>query len=230
VFGAATAAFALSTLVLLLLRPQPREAPPTGQSRYGALLHNRRFMGFLALMFVAMFAMQVGLPFMPNFIAEVRGFDVGFVALLGSVSSLGSVTFNLLFGQRVPRRAFMLAQVCLALSLLLLLVFATRNWLFMVYFLRAGWYLAHNMSAAQVGRVVAAAETGLAFGITETVAAAATVLGPLLAGVLYNRTPALTFQVSLLLVALTLPLVWRFAPRRDAHSVEVPEALLEPRP
>jgi predicted MFS family arabinose efflux permease len=111
VFGAATVAFAVSTLVLLLLRPQPREAPPSGQSRYGALLRNRRFLGFLALMFVAMFAMQVGLPFMPNFIAEVRGFDVGLVALLGSANSLGTVAFNLALGQRLPRRAFMLAQV-----------------------------------------------------------------------------------------------------------------------
>ncbi len=229
VFGAATVAFAVSTLVLLLLRPQPREAPTTGQSRYGALLRNRRFLGFLALMFVAMFAMQVGLPFMPNFIAEVRGFDVGLVALLGSANSLGTVAFNLVLGQRLPRRAFMLAQASMALSLLLLLLVTTQSWLFVVYFLRAGWYLAHNMGAAQVGRVVGPAETGLAFGLTETVAAAATVLGPLLAGELYEAAPALPFQVSLGLIVLSLPLVWVFAPRRDAHTVEVPEAVLEPR-
>jgi hypothetical protein len=35
--------------------------------------------------------------------------------------------------------------------------------------------------------------------------------------------------VSLWLIALTLPLVWRFAPRRDAHTVEVPEAALDTR-
>jgi len=229
VFGAATVVFAVSTFVLLLLRPQPREAPPQGQSRYGALLRNRRFLSYLALMFVALFAMQVGMPFMPNFIAEVRGFDVGLVALLGSANSLGTVSFNLLLGQRLPRRAFMLAQASLALALLLLLVFASRNWLFLVYFLRAGWYLAHNMGAAQVGRVVMPAETGLAFGIFETVAAGATVLGPLLAGELYQAAPALPFQVSLGLIALTLPLVWVFAPRRDAHTVVVAEAALEPR-
>jgi len=229
VFGAATIAFTFSTLALLLLHPQPREAPPSGQSRYGALLRNRRFIGFLGLMFLAMFAMQVGLPFMPNFVAEVRGFDVGLVALLGSANSLGTVTFNLLLGQRLPRRAFMLAQVSMAVAVGLLLLTATRNWLFVVYFLRAGWFLAHNMGAAQVGRVVAPAETGLAFGLTETVSALATVLGPLLAGVLYALTPVLPFQVSLVLILLTLPLVWAFAPRRDAHTAEVAEAVLEPR-
>ncbi|MCC7360370.1 MAG: MFS transporter [Anaerolineales bacterium] len=228
VFGAATVVFVVSTGVLALIRPQPREALLSGQSRYGGLLRNRRFLGFLALMFAAMFAMQVGMPFMPNFAAEVRGLDVGLVSLLGSANSLGTVGFNLYFGQRLPRRAFMLAQGLMAASLGLLLV-AGGYWLFLAYFLRAGWYLAHNMSAAQVGRVVAPAEMGLAFGLTETVAAAATVVGPLLAGVLYARAPALPFQVSLALVVLTLPLVWRFAPRRDAHTpVPPPEAVLEP--
>jgi hypothetical protein len=54
----------------------------------------------------------------------------------------------------------------------------------------------------------------------ETVSASATVLGPLIAGELYARNFALPFQVSVVLILLTLPLVWLFAPRRDAHTVE----------
>jgi DHA1 family multidrug resistance protein-like MFS transporter len=227
VFGAAALAFACSTLAILLIRPQPRSAPPPGQSRYGSLFRNRRFLGFLGLVFSALLAMQLGMPFAPNFVVEVRGFDVGLVGLLGSANSLGTVTLNLLLGQRLPRRAFMFAQVCLALSLALLLVTTGRNWLFVVYFLRSGWFLARNMAAAQVGRVVAPAESGLAFGLTETVSALATILGPLVAGLLYQQNPALPFQVSIGLIALSLPFVWRFAPRRDSHSVEPVEALAE---
>jgi predicted MFS family arabinose efflux permease len=184
------------------------------------LFANRRFIGFVMLMFAALLAMQVGLPFMPNFVVEARGFDVGLVGLLGSANSIGTVSLNLLVGQRLPRRAFMLAQGMLAVGLILLLMTTTRNWLFVVYFLRAGWFLAHNMAAAQVGRVVSAAESGLAFGILETATAAATVLGPLAAGELYARGLNLPFQVSIVLIALTLPLVWLFAPRRDEHTVE----------
>jgi predicted MFS family arabinose efflux permease len=220
VFGVAAVAFGLSTLAVLLVRPQPREHRTPGQSRYGALFRNRRFLGFLALMLAALTAMQIGLPFMPNFVVEARGFDVGLVGLLGSANSIGTVTFNLLLGQRLPRRGFMLAQGLLAGSLLLLLVSATQPWLFAAYFLRAGWFLAHNMAAAQVGRVVSAAESGLAFGFMETVSAAATVIGPRVAGELYARGPALPFQVSLALILLTVPLVWLFAPRRDAHTEE----------
>ena len=220
VFGAASVAFVLSIAAMALITSQPREAPAAGQSRYSALFRNRRFLGFLALIFSAAVAMQVGLPFMPNFVVDVRGFDPALVGLLGSANSVGIVVLSLALGQRLPRRAFMLAQVCLALSLALMLVTTSGSLLFVVYFLRAGWYLAHSMAAAQVGRVVTGAESGLAFGMTETVSSAATIVGPLAAGFLYARSPAAPFVASLVLIAITLPLVWRFAPRRDAHSAE----------
>ncbi len=218
VFGVSTALFVVSTLAVLLLTPQPRVAPAVGQTRYGALFQNRAYLGFLVLMCLALLAMQVGLPFMPNFVQEVRGFDVGVIGLLGSTSSLGIVVLNVLLGQRVPRRGFMLGQMFMALSLVLLLVTTSQPWLFAAYFFRAGWSLARNMATSQVSRVVQPAELGLALGLTETVGTVATVLGPLAAGLLYARSPALPFQLSVLLIALTLPLVWVFAPRRDAHS------------
>ena len=220
VFGAAALAFVVSIVAMALITPQPRAEPASGQARYAALLRNRRFLGFLALIFAAATAMQVGLPLMPNFVVEVRGYDVGLVGLLGSANSLGVVVLQLGLGQRLPRRAYMLAQICLALSMALLLITTSEGWLFAVYFLRAGWYLSHSMAAAQVGRVVQPAESGLAFGMTETVSSAATIVGPLAAGLLYARGPMLPFIASLGLIALTLPLVWRFAPRRDAHSPE----------
>jgi hypothetical protein len=159
---------------------------------------------------------------------EVRGYDAGLVGLLGSANSLGVVVLQLALGQRLPRRAFMLAQVCLAVSMALLLVATSPGWLFAVYFLRSGWYLSHSMAAAQVGRVVSAAESGLAFGMTETVSSAATIVGPLAAGVLYARSPSAPFLVSLVLIGVTLPLFWRFAPKRDAHTVEPAGAAVVP--
>src|SRR5262249_47278929 len=163
------------------------------------------FLGFLVLILAAATAMQVGLPLMPNFVVEVRGYDVGLVGLLGSVNSLGVVVLQLVFGHRLPRRAFMIAQLCLALSMVLLLATASQGWLFAVYFLRAGWYLSHSMAAAQVGRVVTAAESGLAFGMTETVSSLATIIGPLAAGVLYARDQSAPFVASLVLILITLP-------------------------
>lgn len=223
VFGVSTAMFVLSTLVLLLLTPQPRTAPQAGQSRYGQLLRNRPFLGFLALIFIALLSMHLGLPFMPNFVVDVRGYDVGTVGLLGSAASVGIVLANLLLGQLPPRRGFMLAQGLLLIALALLLLTNSLPWLMAVYFFRAGWSLARNMAAAQASRVVQTGELGLALGMTETMGTAASVLAPLAAGLLYARSPALPFQLGLALVLLTLPLVWRFAPQRDAHTAAAPE-------
>src|SRR5262249_856437 len=83
VFGAAVVAFVVSIVAMALIPPRPRAEPEVGQARYAALLRNRRFLGFLVLILAAATAMQVGLPLMPNFVVEVRGYDVGLVGLLG---------------------------------------------------------------------------------------------------------------------------------------------------
>ena len=138
VFGVAVVAFVASTFALLLLKPQPVTPPTTGESRYRPLFRNRRFLGFLGLVFVALAAMQLGIPFLPNFVAEVRGLDVSRIGLLGTVNSLGVVALNLTFGQRLPRRGFMIGQALLALSLLLILSTTGLGWLGLAYFFQAG--------------------------------------------------------------------------------------------
>jgi DHA1 family bicyclomycin/chloramphenicol resistance-like MFS transporter len=218
VFGVSTFLFIASTLTMLLLSPQPREATEPGQARYGALLRNRPFLGFLVLVFAGLLAIHLGQPLLPNFVVDVRGFDIGIVGLAGSAMSAGIVLCNLFLGHRPPRRGFMLAQALAAISMALLLLTSSLPWLLAAYFFRAGWSLARNMAAAQVSRVVQPAELGVALGMTETVGTAANVLSPLIAGELYQRVPALPFQLSLVLILATLPLVWRFAPRRDAHT------------
>jgi predicted MFS family arabinose efflux permease len=230
VYGVASIFFVCSTAILLFLRPQPLAHVAHGETRYSALFRNRRFANFLALMFVAILAIQLGLPFGPNFVEDARGLNVAtilgvefkVVGLLGSINSLGVVLLNVLFGQRVPRRAFMLAQTLLVVSLTLMLSTAGLPALVLVFGLRAGWSLARNMGNAQVRRVVSNADSGLAFGLFETVFGAAVAMGAWLAGRLYALDFALPFQASLGCIVLTLPLVWRFAPRRDAHSEEAP--------
>ncbi|MGH2522731.1 MAG: MFS transporter [Anaerolineales bacterium] len=220
VYGASVIAFVISTVVILLLRPQPISPPQTGSTRYGALFHNRRFIGFLLLTLAALCAMEVGMPFAPNFVQEVRDFNVDVVGVLGSINSLGVVLLNVALGQRTPRRGFMLGQILMMLYLTLLLTLPGFGWLAVAYFFRSGWNLTRNMAAAQVGRVVEKPEMGMAFGLTETMTALALIVGPWVAGTLYKISPALPFQTSLALIAVTLPLVWLFAPQRDAHSAE----------
>jgi hypothetical protein len=67
---------------------------------------------------------------------------------------------------------------------------------------------------------------GLAFGLSETATAVAMVLAPIVAGLLFERQPSLPFQVSAVLVALTMLLTWGLSPA-SGHGSSLP--LPEPR-
>jgi DHA1 family inner membrane transport protein len=220
VYGLGAAIFVASTGVLWQAGSQPLSAPASGKTRYGPLFRNRRFLGFLGLIVLALGVMELGLPFAANFVTEVRGLDVGTVGLLGSINSLGVVFANVFLGHLRPRWGFLLGQVMLAASLAVLLFTGGVGWIACAFFLRAGWNLAISMALAQVGRVVDKPEMGLAYGLTETAFSVATTLGPLAAGALYEQARPLPFQASLGLILLAVPLVWWLAPRQDAHTAE----------
>lgn len=214
VFGLAFGALLLSAAVLLRLSRQPAATPQKGVNRYRSLLTDARFVGLMGLSFVAAMAFQIGFPLAPNFMADVRGFNAGQVGLLGSCNALGMAILNVAGGRRAPRAVYILAQGLMALSLILLLATGALGWVALAFFCRGSWVLARMMTVAQVGQVVDQPKLGLAYGITESVLALALIFGPLAAGVLYARAPALPFQASLALLGLTAPLMWWLAPKR----------------
>jgi hypothetical protein len=59
-----------------------------------------------------------------------------------------------------------------------------------------------NMGLAYSRSLIHTAETGLAFGVVETVNAIAIILTPLLAGFLYNSNPLSIYTVSLTLISV----------------------------
>lgn len=225
VYGLATGIFVISSWVVYGVASLPVVvSPQQGWRRYTTLTRNGRFLGFLGLSFVALSAMQLGIPFAANFMAEAHNLGFDQIGFLASLNALGALVLNMSLGQRLPRRAFMLSQLLFVVSLALILSTGWLPLLSVAFFTRGSWQLARNMASAQVGRVVAEAEIGLAYGLVESTLSLVTVLGPLVAGFLYKAAPVLPFQVSLGLVVLTLPLFWWLAPRRDAHTVEAVEA------
>jgi len=219
-FALGSGALGLSFVSLLSVTSRPPAPSAAGKGRYASLFSNRPFLWFIALCLAVLLSLEIGMPFGPNFLVEVRGFDVGVVGLLGSVTSLGTTSLNLTLGRRLPRSGLLIAEGLFALSLVCLLATASLPWLLLVFFLRAGWFLANNMTVAQVGRLIDSSQLGLAMGIMQTTAAVAMIVGQVTAGALYQRAPGLPFEVSLGLIVVTLPISWLFAPRRDAHTPE----------
>jgi predicted MFS family arabinose efflux permease len=204
--------FVLSTLLLVFLRPQPREvrdpaAPPE------KLWKNTRFVGFLGIIFLSMFVMYLPQPLAPNFLQNERGLSLQSIGLLGSVGGLGNTALALLLGQFAARTGFLLAQVSVAAFSLLLWKGSGLGWYALGFFLLGGYRSVRSLIYAQVRPLIHPAQMGLAYGVAETSSSLAVMLAPLLAGVLYTRQPALVYPVSLGMIGVMVVISWVFAPR-----------------
>ena len=211
--------FLVSTVILFFLRPQPREvhdpdAPPE------SLWKNTRFIGFLGIIFLAMFVMYLPQPLTPRFLQNERGLSLESIGLLGSIGSLGNAVLALLLGQIAARGGFLLAQVSVAAFALLLWKGSGLGWYALGYFLLGGFRTARSLIYAQVRPLIHPAQMGLAYGITETSSALAVMLAPLLAGVLYTQDPARVYWVSAGLIGVMLVVSGIFAPREAGDRAE----------
>ena len=207
--------FLISTIMLLFLRSQPREihdpaAPPE------KLWENIRFVRFLGIISMAMFAMYLPQPLAPSFLQNKRGLSLENIGLLGSVGSFGNTLLALALGQLAARTGFLLAQVSVAAFSLLLWKGTGLGWYALGYFLLGGYRSARSLVYAQVRPLIHPAQMGLAYGVTETVNSLAVMLAPLLAGVLSTKDPVLVYPVSLVLVVVMVIVSALFTPRQAA--------------
>jgi MFS family permease len=80
--------------------------------------------------------------------------------------------------------------------------------------LLGGFKTTRSLAVAQTRSLVHAANMGLAYAITDTVASSAIILAPLLAGYLYSRAPAQVYLISAILILVSLFVSYRFSPRK----------------
>jgi len=221
VYAVSTGIFVVSTLLILLIRPQPIEPAHDGH-RYRALLGNRRLGGFLVLVFLVNFAMYLPWPLTPNFLQEVHAVSVGQIGLLGAFTGLGVVLFNLTLGHLPAKRGLLIGQALVAGAVLALWRGQGFGWFAAGYFLFAGYRTARSLIAATIHALVSPAELGLAFGANETVAAAGLMAAAPVAGLLFARQASLPFPVGVGLILFGLLLSAAFAPQTHAEFVLEP--------
>lgn len=212
IFLFASVVFIFSTVVILFLKPQPRDETD-GEETSRGLLGNMRFWGFLSVVFFVMFATYLPQPLSPNFLQNQRGISLGQMGLIGSLGSLGNVAFNLVLGQLNARLGFVLGQIFVAVFALLLWKGTGQTWYMLGYFLLGGFRVARMLAMAQVRILIHQAQMGLAYGMTEAGNSAALILAPLLAGYLYDQDPASIYPLSLLLISIGVIISLIFAPR-----------------
>jgi MFS family permease len=218
IFHFTAGVFALSTVIVMFLKPQPRDEFDDG-STGRSLFQNSRFLAFLGVIFFVMFATYLPQPLSPNFLQNERGINLGQMGLIGSLGSLGNVVFNLVLGQLNARLGFVLGQACVALFALLIWKGTGQIWYMLGYFLMGGFRAARMLATAQVRVLIHQAQMGLAYGMTEAGNSMAMILAPLLAGYVYDRSPASVYPLSLLLIAVGIIVSLLFSPHAERKIV-----------
>lgn len=214
-FAAGT--FAVSTLVILFIENQPldhhdpNDPPPS-------LLANPRFLGFLAVVALAVFAMYLAQPLTPNFLEGVRGLSLSEVGYVFTAGALGNALVSITLGRVNPRTGYPISQALVGLFALIMWRGAGLPLYITAYFLLGGFRAARPLALAQARELVHDSQMGLTYGMMETVTAIVFILTPPLAGYLYERDPSLVYPIALAAIALSVIVSTLFSPRKADHA------------
>lgn len=188
IYFVAASLFVVSNIAVLFLRKQPTEtALPEDENN--RMRFQWRYLGFMGIVFLAIFSTYLPQPLSSNFLQNERLLDYSDIGQLGSISSMGVVFFNLILGQLDARLGFLLGQMAVAAFAFLLWRGSNLVWFQIGYFLMGGYRTTRSLAMAQVRELIPSSVMGLAYGMTETVIALATIAAPVFAGYLYAAQP-----------------------------------------
>ena len=220
-FLVASCVILVSVAIVFFLRSQPRDEHDGETSRFNMLV-NPRFISFMSVIFLMVFAMYLPQPLTPNFLQNERGISLESLGWIGTAGSIGNVFFNLVLGQFSVRAGLVAGQLAVMLFALILWRGEILPWYALGYFLMGGFRAARMLIFAEVRLLVHQGQMGLAYGITETVNSLAAILSPLLAGYLYDYiAPDLMYPVSIGLIGIAI-LVFLFSAPREPNPTEIP--------
>ncbi|HZW03437.1 MAG TPA: MFS transporter [Anaerolineaceae bacterium] len=224
VYLIAAGIFILSTLLILFVHRPPTEVHNPGEAP-SELRRNPRYRLLLGLTLLTMFALYFAQPLTPNFLQNERGLSLEQIGLMGTLGSLGIVVTSLVFGHLHASRGFMLGQPLVAVFALLIWRGTSLPLLGIGYFFVGGYRLTRSMVLAFARSMIRPDETGLAFGLLETANAAAVILAPPVAGLLYERSPDLMYPVALAMIAGAIAINLFFYPRLSHRPSRLPQLM-----
>jgi MFS family permease len=209
--------FAVSNVVIQFIGHQPLDhhdptSPPVD------LLANRRFLSFLFVVGLAVFAMYLAQPLTPNFLQDVRGLSLSQMGFVFTAGALGNALLSILMGRFSPRLGYPISQVLVGLFALLMWRGAGLPVFALGYFLMGGFRAARPLALAQARDLVHESQMGLTYGAMETVSAIIFILTPPLAGFLFERNPSSLYPIAIGLIAFSVVISFIFSPRKASHA------------
>jgi MFS family permease len=197
--------FIISTTIILLVQKKP-EVHHIDQESVNpkGLLKNTRFMAFLGVVLITTFALYLPQPFTPSFLQNQQHLTSTTIGILGAFGSLGSALSMLFLSHLGSLTGFFISQIMLMVFALLFLK-GNSNILFGLGYVFIGGYRLCRVMVLSIGRsLIHPAETGLAYGLMETMNAVTLIIAPILAGALYRNDPYSMYRIGLILLAAVL--------------------------
>ena len=216
-FMVAAALFVLSMLFIIFISAQPIDqhdpaAPPP------SLRKNHRFIGFLGVVALAVFAMYLSVPLTPNFLESVRQLSLTETGLVFTAGALGNALMALALSRANPRYGFLIAQALVALFAFAIWKGTGLPFFALGYFLLGGFRAARPMAMAQARELVHDSQMGLSYGTLETVNAIVFIVTPPLAGLLFDWDPFFIYPLSIGLIIVSILISTLFSPRKENHA------------
>ncbi len=197
--------FIVSTTIILFVQKKPEVHHVDQESMNSkGLLKNTRFMAFLAVVLITTFALYLPQPFTPSFLQNQQHLTSTTIGILGAFGSLGSALAMLFLSHLGSLTGFFISQLMLVVFVVLFLK-GDNTILFGLGYIFIGGYRLCRVMILSIGRsLIHPAETGLAYGLMETMNAVTLILAPILAGALYRVDPYSMYRVGLILLLAVL--------------------------
>jgi len=195
--------FLASFVTIIFIRPQPVEVKTETNSSKNLFL-NSRYLVFLGIFFLASVAMYLPQPLSPNYLQNQKELSLIQIGQLYSISEFGIVVLSLVLGLMNARFGYLIGQLGVGLFAFLL----WRGNIFpiyvLAYFLLGGYRASRSLATAYISFIINGTNLGLAYGISETIAASATVIAPIIAGALYSQNPSSIYATSVIFISCSI--------------------------
>jgi MFS family permease len=213
VIWVASAIFIVSTIIIFFISSQPVENLPHEQHHnLSKDIFSKRYLGFIAIIFFAMFAMYLPQPLTPNYLQNQRGISLAQIGQLLSLTGVGVLVFNLVLGHFNARYSFMVPQIALGLFSFLIWQGTGLPWYLCAFFLMGSHRTSRSLAAAQGRTMLHDGNMGLGYGMIEAAVASAVIVAPPIAGFLYTQNPNWIYAFSVLLAGVALLITIFFMP------------------
>ncbi len=214
VYAVAAGLFVLSSLEVARTRAYPWQdgegCTPSARASWQALRALPRPVWAFALWSAVLFVLvTLPAPLLPKFLQEQRGLSVVDIGSLGTLYAIGATLANLTLGALSIPWGLSLALAAQALAAGLIWwgrgLIAYRG----AYFLLGGLRAARPLAQAQAQSLTPEGQRGLTYGLLETLFGVSLAVAAPLAGLFYQRQPALLFFAPIAALAF-LPLAWKW--------------------